>query len=137
MQKKVLFVCNQNICRSVTAEALCNRHGRNEVVAESVGADPGMFKYSVNLGVGALMKNFRVDVLSHKRRYVKEVDLSLFDVIVNMSDFPIPTSDFRGKIIDWDIPDPRGYLSREIYAELVKELEKRTLLLIESLDREG
>ena len=106
--KRILFVCEGNICRSPMAEWLANAT-LSGVQAESAGFRGGepMTRHSVTL----LREHLGVDASSYASRNVGDVGVADFDVIVALHPY------IAGRLRDefgieadvvWEVPDPFG-----------------------------
>lgn len=104
--KSVLFLCNQNAVRSPMAEALADKHCKRRVFVESAGLIAGALDpFSV-----AAMAEEGVSIDDHKAKTLAEVDLSLFDLVIAL------TEESRDKVSGtlgpdttleyWATPDP-------------------------------
>lgn len=130
---KVLFVCVGNSCRSQMAEALANKLGDGRVRAWSAGSAP----------LGRIIPETR-DVLREKEisldghwsKGLADVPMNEMDVVVGMGcevSCPVPVG-FKGRVVEWDIPDPYG---RHLdYFRSVRDLiEGQVTALLEDLER--
>ncbi len=134
---RVIFVCYGNACRSPMAEMLCNSYGNGEIIAESAGVHPLLPYIDVNEPTIAVMKEIGIDISRHQPRHIRSVNLSPFGLLINMSplaprDFLRDSRSFNGKIIEWDVVDPRGGPPR-VYREVRDDLKEKVLDLIKNL----
>ena len=134
---KVIFICYGNACRSAMAEMICNAYGKGEVVSESAGVHPALPYIEVDQPTIIAMREIGIDISCHKPKHIRSLDLSFFDVLINMS--PLPSKDllkhsrtFKGIIIEWAVIDPRGR-SPMIYRKVRDDLKKKVLDLIKTL----
>ena len=134
---KVIFVCYGNACRSPMAEIICNSFGKKKIIAESAEVCPALPHIDVDKPTIAVMEEISLDISKHKPRHIHSVDLSPFDILINMS--PVAAQDlfenyqpFSGKIIEWDVTDPRGR-SPIIYRKVRDDLRGRVSALIKDL----
>ncbi|MGA9059285.1 MAG: arsenate reductase ArsC [Terriglobia bacterium] len=104
---KVLFVCYGNSCRSQMAEALVNHRGAGKVRAFSAGSRPlGV----ISQGTHEVLREKGITLDGHWSKGLGDVPISEMDVVVEMGygvTCPVPT-DFKGRLIQWHIPDPYG-----------------------------
>ncbi|ADC65130.1 protein tyrosine phosphatase [Ferroglobus placidus DSM 10642] len=128
---KVLFVCRENTCRSVMAEAIFNSLSEKHR-AESAGVERGE-KIDEN-AIKTLEKcGYRVE-----KKYPKSLDdvnLEDFDLIVTVCDefcVNIPGK----KVIRWKIEDPKGK-NLKAYERVLKFLEDKIKQLLEEIGYEG
>jgi arsenate reductase len=115
---RILFVCIGNACRSPMAEGIARALGSDVLDVESAGISPAGFVPSLTREV---MSDRRIDMSSHVPKALREVDLGRFDLIVNMSGYPVPPAT---TVREWEVPDPIGCDKLEY---------ERTARLIESL----
>jgi arsenate reductase (thioredoxin) len=101
----VLFVCFGNACRSQMAEALANHLGRDSVQALSAGAHPLGWIPSETHDV---LDEKGISLEGHRSKGLKDVPLSEMDLVVEMEAGVAGTlpEKFKGRLIEWDIPDP-------------------------------
>ena len=102
-EKRVLFVCYGNTCRSPMAAAYAN-HALPGVHAESAGAFAAGAPANP-LAVALMRKRFNVDLRGHVSRVVSDLDLSAFDLIVRLDEVQVPSV---APMLSWDIADPVG-----------------------------
>ena len=104
---KVLFVCYGNSCRSQMAEALANDRGAGKVRAFSAGSNPlGV----ISQGTREVLREKGITLEGHSSKGLQDVPVSEMDVVVEMGygvTCPVP-ADFKGRLIQWNIPDPYG-----------------------------
>jgi arsenate reductase (thioredoxin) len=124
---KVLFVCFGNACRSQMAEALANHLGRGSVQAFSAGAHPlGWIPFETR----DVLDERGIPLDGHRSKGLKDVPLGKMDVVVEMEAGVVGTvpESFKGRLIEWDIPDPfSGHVEvfravRDLIEEHVNEL---------------
>ncbi|MGA2606755.1 MAG: arsenate reductase ArsC [Terriglobia bacterium] len=125
---KVLFVCYGNSCRSQMAEALANDRGAGKVRAFSAGSNPlGV----ISQGTREVLREKGITLEGHSSKGLQDVPVSEMDVVVEMGygvTCAVP-ADFKGRLIQWNIPDPFG-LDWDHFREVrdLIENEVRTLL---------
>ena len=104
---KVLFVCYGNSCRSQMAEALANHRGAGKVRAFSAGSRPlGV----ISQGTREVLREKGITLEGYWSKGLRDVPISEMDVVVEMGygvTCPVP-ADFKGRLIQWNIPDPYG-----------------------------
>ncbi len=139
---QVLFVCLGNACRSQIAEALANHLGQGRVRGWSAGSRPlGLILPETSQVLGE--KGISLD--GHRSKGLNDVPVSEMDIIVGMGcevHCPVPAG-FRGRVIEWNIPDPYGHdlaffrsvrdLIRQQVAALLYELDEQRAALNEPL----
>ena len=104
MKKRVLFLCIGNICRSPMAEALARHYGSDVLEVSSAGLTPQMSSHAYTRSV---LKEKNVELGDQIPRGFRDLNLSQYDLIVNMSGATLPSS-IGVPVEDWDIEDPYG-----------------------------
>jgi arsenate reductase (thioredoxin) len=104
MKKKVLFLCIGNICRSPMAEALARKYGSDVLEVSSAGLTPQM---SNHVFTRSVLKEKNVELGDHLPRRFRDLDLTQFDLIVNMTGSVLPNN-LGVPVENWDVEDPYG-----------------------------
>jgi protein-tyrosine-phosphatase len=126
-RKKILFLCNENSCRSQMAQAFTQFYGGDNVEAESAGSSPGE---KINDLMVAVMKEKGIDMAFRKPKSFMELSPSFTpDVIVSMGCgggcpfFPsVPRQ-------DWNLSDPTNQ-PIAVMRSLRDEIEKKVKNLL-------
>jgi arsenate reductase len=136
---KVLFVCVGNSCRSQMAEALAKRLGDGRVEAWSAGSSPLGRIVPETFDV---LEEKGISLDGHSSKGLKDVPVNDMDVVVGMGCevvCPVPAG-FKGRVIEWNIPDPygRGLDNFRAVRDLI-ERQVRSLLndFLESQEERG
>jgi len=126
-KKRVLFVCIGNSCRSQMAEAFARAYGADIMQVQSAGVSPAT--YIAPLTKQTLgERNLTID-----DHFPKGMDLmrrQQFDVVVNMSGFPVSLPGAR--VIEWTVPDPIGQ-TESFYRTVATQIEGLVMRLIMDL----
>jgi arsenate reductase (thioredoxin) len=104
MKKKVLFLCIGNICRSPMAEAMAKKYGSDVIEASSAGLSPQLNSHAFTRSV---LKEKNVELGNHLPRKFRDLDLSDYDLVVNMSGSTLP-ADVGVPVENWNVEDPYG-----------------------------
>jgi len=103
----VLFVCIGNSCRSQMAEAIAKHLGKGKVRAWSAGSHPlGMILPATE----SVLNEKGIGLDGHWSKGLKDVPVEDMDIVVGMGCevvCPVPPN-FKGRVIEWNIPDPYG-----------------------------
>jgi len=129
--RMILFVCIGNACRSQMAEAYANHYGRGRVKAYSAGLYP---LGSIVKDTYAAMKAEGISLDGQFSKSLKDVAVAGMDVVVRMGkevDRPLP-SEFNGRMVDWDIPDPFN-CGIETFREVRDTIARHVLALLAEL----
>ena len=116
---KIVFLCRENACRSQAAEALAKkRYSDKDISFYSAGTEPALFIDHVIL---VLLKEYGINWEGRPK------DLSSIkkpDVVITMGcEITCPTVP-GAKMIEWNIPDPRGKTVNE-YRKVIKIISKK------------
>jgi arsenate reductase (thioredoxin) len=124
--KYVLFVCNHNAGRSQMAQAFFERHGPEDVRAESAGQDPAP---SIWPEVVEVMNEVGIDLSDRKpKKLLREMQLHADWAITLACGAAcpyVPTT-----VEDWDVADPAGRSLEEVRA-IRDDVEARVKELLE------
>ncbi|HLH42821.1 MAG TPA: arsenate reductase ArsC [Bryobacteraceae bacterium] len=124
MKKRVLFVCIGNSCRSQMAEAFARAYGSDVVAPSSAGLSPAS---GVAPKTVAALREKNIGI---EGQFPKDLDSVLhqpFDIVVNMSGFPLSIPGAR--MLDWDVPDPIGQ-DDKFFRAVAAQIENLTMRLI-------
>ena len=124
-RKKVLFVCIGNICRSPMAEAMARTYGSDVMEVSSAGVAPAMMTCAETRGV---LRERNIDLGDHLPRRVRDLDLSGYDLVVNMSGRTLKAP-AGVRVENWTVTDPIGR-SEEVYREVCGRIEMLVMNLI-------
>jgi arsenate reductase len=116
------------------AEALANHVGQGRVRAWSAGSHP--------LGIilpetCAVLEEKGISLDGHWSKGLKDVPLAKMDVVVGMGcevECPVPQN-FKGRVIEWDIPDPYGH-GLEYFRRVRDLIGRQVKALLEELERQ-
>jgi arsenate reductase len=128
LQDSVLFVCVENAGRSQMAEAFANRNGLR---ASSAGTVPSS---KVNLTVVEAMKEKGIDLSPNAPKMLTSEMINQASLVVTMGCSvaevcPRPIlARMQKKLVDWDLPDPKGKSVEEV-RKIRDEIERRVVEL--------
>jgi arsenate reductase len=118
---RVLFVCVGNCVRSQMAEAIARSIAREIILAESAGVHPLGF---IDPTTQEVLREESVPFDGQFSKGLHNHDLSLPQLIVNMSGMPGERL-FHGKAFeDWQVSDPFGE-SIETHRRIFQEIKNR------------
>ena len=126
--KRVLFLCLGNICRSPMAEALARKYGSDVLEVSSAGLTPAI---NTTPYTRKVLEEKNVDLGVHVPRRFYDLDLSQYDLIVNMSGSMLPKN-LGVPVEDWQVDDPMGRSEDEFRAarEVIEMLVMRLILRV-------
>ena len=129
--KTVLFVCVENAGRSQMAEGFFKKHEPNGFKVQSAGTKPVS---QINPIVVEAMKEVGIDISKQKSKEMSEDMMRNSDPIVNMGcmDKSFCPTLFLPKVIEWNIPDPKGKPIEEV-REIRDEIGKRVKELVSAI----
>jgi arsenate reductase (thioredoxin) len=129
-QKRVLFVCIGNCCRSQMAEGFAREYGGDTVAAESAGLAPAGMVVEETIRA---MAQRRVDVSNQYSKAFRLDEANECDIVVNMSGLRMPEG-VLAPVLEWDVRDPIGQTD-EVYAKVRDQIETLVTDLIWKLRR--
>jgi arsenate reductase (thioredoxin) len=124
-QRRVLFLCLGNSCRSQMAEAFARTYGSDVLIAASAGLSPAI---SIAPDTLKAMKEKGIDLRDHFPKAIRHLGRAQFDMVVNMSGFDC-AEQVDAKVVDWDVPDP-VLLSYDDHCEVRDAIERLVMKLI-------
>jgi protein-tyrosine-phosphatase len=113
------------------AQGFADTYGKDVLSAQSAGIAPAEGVSGLTHKV-MLAKNIRLD--RHFPKPVKGVELSAFDLIVNMSGYPLPVKT-AVPVREWKVEDPIGS-TEEVYCKVRDQIEQLVMGLILELRKE-
>ena len=124
----VLFVCVENAGRSQIAEGFFNKYAPKEFKSQSAGTKPVS---RINPIVVEAMREVGIDITAQKSKELRDEMIRNSIHIVNMGcmDKSFCPTLFLPKVIEWNLPDPKGKPIEEI-REIRDEIEKRVKKLV-------
>lgn len=128
----ILFVCVGNSCRSQMAEALATHYGRGAVRAWSAGSQP---LGSIVPKTYDVLTEKGISLEGHWSKSLEDVPVEEMDVVVGMGCevvCPVPTG-FKGRIIEWNIPDPYGQ-SLDSFRSVRDLIQRQVIALLNDLE---
>jgi arsenate reductase len=123
---RVLFVCIGNSCRSQMAEGFALRYGKDVMEAESAGIAPAAMV--APLTRKAMLETKDIDLTNHWPKSVFDVS-GAFDLIINMSGYPLPPNMQAGEVREWKVTDPVSG-DESVHAQVAEHVERLVQQLI-------
>ena len=132
--KRVLFVCIGNACRSQMAEAFARAKGSDVLIPSSAGLFPAKALPPDTLRA---MKEKNLDLGGHVPKSLMDLDGAKFDLILNMSGFPLPPLG-RAAVREWEVPDPvvMGYKEHCAVRDQIEKLVMNLILELRRLEKQ-
>jgi arsenate reductase len=124
-QKKVLFLCIGNACRSQMAEGFARTYGKDCLIPASAGLAPAGSLPPLTVEV---MKEKNISLDDHFPKDIGSLRGEPFDLIVNMSGQKLPPK-MNTVVQDWKVRDPIGK-DEEVYRATRDDIENKVMSLI-------
>ncbi len=133
MKSRVAFICVENARRSQMAEGFAEALGQEKLEVYSAGSRPS----SIDPLVVEVMKEKGIDLSGKRPKSLNDLPPVEMDYLVTMGCEETCPAVVARKIIEWEIPDPKGK-TIDFYREIRDDIEDRvTSLLKEVEDPEG
>jgi arsenate reductase (thioredoxin) len=132
--KRILFVCVGNACRSQMAEAFARAYGSDVLVPSSAGLFPAK---AVPADTLRAMEEKNLDLSGHVPKSLADLDGPKFDLILNMSGFPLPPMG-GGAVREWQVPDPivMDYKDHRAVRDRIESLVMNLILELRRLEKQ-
>lgn len=153
MNKKIIFVCTGNICRSAMAHGYMQKRLKdvgleNDYIIESAGTNAYTGDRATDFAISA-MEKYDTDITRHRATHIEESDVSEADLILCMTyshktrvlnRYPklngkvFTLKEYVGEKEYIDIDDPWGF-SKDVYTSCAKEIVEYVDKLLEKIVR--
>jgi len=127
--KKILFVCIQNASRSQMAQGFAEAFGKGRVEVYSAGSRPSS---QINPLAIEVMKEKDIDLSGRLPKGLNDLPPVEMDYLVTMGCEETCPAVPAKKIIEWQIPDPKGKPIDEV-RRIRDVLEARVKMLVEEM----
>jgi protein-tyrosine-phosphatase len=104
-KKKIVFVCVENARRSQMAEGFANAFAHGEIEVYSAGSSPSS---QIDPLVVEVMKEKGIDLSGKRPKGLNDLPPVEMDYLVTMGCEETCPAVLAKKIIEWEIPDPKG-----------------------------
>ncbi|MGH9671994.1 MAG: hypothetical protein ACRD44_02345 [Bryobacteraceae bacterium] len=122
---KVLFVCFANAIRSQMAEAMARAYGADVIDPRSAGLAA---TWAVSPIARQVMAERNLNMDEHFPKGLHELDANAFDLVVNLSGFPMPGG-ITAPVREWQVRDPVGEKEKP-YRQAADEIERLVIALV-------
>jgi len=116
---KIAFVCVENARRSQMAQGFAEALGEGKIQVYSAGSRPSSV---IDPSVVEVMKEKGIDLSGKRPKSLDELPTIEMDYLVTMGCEETCPAVLARKIIEWEIPDPKGK-SIEIFREVRNMIE--------------
>ena len=130
-KKKILFVCVENTRRSQMAEGFAKAFGQGKVEVYSAGSRPSS---QIDPLVIDVMKEKGIDLSLKRPKGLNDLPLIEMDYLVTMGCEETCPAIPAKKIVEWEIPDPKGR-SIEFFREVRDMIEDKINALFEEIEK--
>jgi len=127
---KIVFVCVENARRSQIAQGFAESLGQGKVEVYSAGSHPAS---QIDPLVIEVMKEKGIDLSSRHPKGLNDLPPVEMDYLVTMGCEETCPAVLAKKIIEWQIPDPKGKPIDEI-RRIRDALEAKVKVLLEEVD---
>jgi protein-tyrosine-phosphatase len=129
-KKKILFVCVENARRSQMAEGFAEVLGREKVAVYSAGSRPSS---EIDPLVIEVMKEKGIDLSTNRPKGLNDLPPIEMDHLITMGcEVTCPAISAK-RIIEWEIPDPKGK-SIDVFREVRDLIEDKIRALLSEID---
>ena len=128
--KKILFVCVQNASRSQMAQGFAETFGKGRVEVYSAGSRPSSH---INPLAIEVMKEKDIDLSGRRPKGLNDLPPIEMDYLVTMGCEETCPAVLAKKIIEWEIPDPKGKPIDEV-RRIRDVLESKVKMLLEEVE---
>ena len=128
---KIVFVCVENARRSQMAEAFAEIHGHGKLELYSAGSRPSS---TIDPIVIEVMKEKGIDLSLKRPKGLNGLPLIEMDCLVTMGCEETCPAIPAKKIVEWEIPDPKGR-SIEFFREVRDMIEDKINALFEEIEK--
>ena len=129
-KRRILFVCVENARRSQMAQGFAEALGQGKLELYSAGSNPSS---QIDPLVIEVMKEKGIDLSGKRPKSLNELPPVEMDYLVTMGCEETCPAVLAKKIVEWEIPDPKGKPIDEI-RKIRDMLEAKVKMLLEELD---
>jgi arsenate reductase len=126
---KIVFVCLENARRSQMAQGFAEACGQGKIEAYSAGSRPASV---IDPLIVEVMKEKEIDLSSRHPKALNDLPPGEMDYIVTMGCEETCPAILAKKIVEWQIPDPKGH-PIEFYREVRDMIENKVSALVKEI----
>jgi arsenate reductase len=128
-KKKIVFVCVENARRSQMAEGFANAFGQGRLEVYSGGSSPSS---QIDPLVIEVMKEKGIDLSGKRPKGLNDLPPVEMDYLITMGCEETCPAILAKKIIEWEIPDPKGK-PIDFFREARNTIENKVKALLEEI----
>jgi protein-tyrosine-phosphatase len=128
---RILFVCVENARRSQMAEGFANAFGRGKLEVYSAGSGPSS---QIDPLVIEVMKEKRIDLSGKRPKGLNDLPSIQMDYLITMGCEETCPAVLAKKMIEWQIPDPKGK-SVDVFREVRDLIKNKVKTLYEEIGK--
>ena len=129
-KSKIVFICVENARRSQMAQAFAKKIGRGRLEVYSAGSRPAS---QIDPAIIGVMKEKGIDLSGKRPKGLNELPSIKMDYLVTMGCEETCPAVLAKKIIEWEIPDPKGK-SIDVFREVRDLIEDKVRHLLKEID---
>ncbi|OGP96364.1 MAG: hypothetical protein A2157_15920 [Deltaproteobacteria bacterium RBG_16_47_11] len=129
-KKKIVFICVENARRSQMAEGFAEVFGQGELEVYSAGSHPSS---QIDPMVIEVMKEKGIDLSGKRTKGLNDLPPIEMDYLITMGCEETCPAVLAKKIIEWEIPDPKGK-SIQVFREVRDLIEDKVKSLLKEID---
>jgi protein-tyrosine-phosphatase len=129
--KKILFVCVQNASRRQMAQGFAEALAQGKLEVYSAGSSPSS---QIDPLVIEVMKEKGIDLSGKRPKSLNELPPVEMDYLITMGCEEACPAVLAKKIVEWEIPDPKGKLI-ETFREVRDMIEEKVKSLFKQVGR--
>jgi len=127
---KIVFVCVENARRSQMAEGFANTFGQGKLEVYSAGSRPSE---QIDPLVIEVMKEKGIDLSGKRPKGLNDLPPIEMDYLITMGCEETCPAIPAKKIIEWEIPDPKGK-SIDVFREVRDLIENKVRTLLKEIE---
>jgi protein-tyrosine-phosphatase len=128
-KKRIVFICVENARRSQMAEGFANAFGQGKLEVYSAGSRPS---FEIDPLVIEVMKEKGIDLTAKRPKGLNDLPPIEMDYLITMGcEETCPAIPVK-RIIEWDIPDPKGK-PIEVFRQVRNLIEEKVKILLEEI----
>jgi len=127
---KMVFVCVENARRSQMAQGFAEAFGQEKVEVYSAGSRPAS---KIDPLVIEVMKEKGIDLSTKRPKSLNDLPSTEMDYMVTMGCEETCPAVLSKKVIEWEIPDPKGK-SIEFYREIRDLIKDKVKTFFEEIN---